>query len=109
MAKEKFDFEAYAKWCKEKHLVAEESSSLEKYKAELENDAQKGEKGRKIAEQKELFEAIAKHIGVKVKYNEKYYGSLEKVLAGICYAMEMCSLQDRAEEVQNRYGLGIGD
>lgn len=113
MEKEKFDFDAYLKWCEEKHLVASESDVLEQYKAELAKVAETGEKERKIAEQKEVFDTIAKYLGVKVKYNSKYFKDFEESLEGICFAMMMCSLLDdtnkSVDKILDTFGLGIGD
>ena len=113
MEKEKFDFDAYLKWCEENHLEASESDVLEQYKAELAKVAQTSEKERKIAEQKEVFDTIAKYLGRKVKYNEKYYGDVEEVLNGICLAMAMCDLLDNVhtslDKVMENFELGKGE
>ena len=110
MAKEKFDFDAYQKWCEEKHLQASESASLEQYKVELAKVAETGEKERKISAQKEVFDTIAKYLGVKVKYDSKYYDELQKSLEGICFAMSMCCLTDdlfkQVDKIADMYGLG---
>lgn len=110
MEKEKFDFDAYLKWCEEKHLVASESDVLEQYKAELEKVAQTGEKERKIAEQKEVFDTIAKYLGVNVKYDGECFDDLEKSLKAICFAMSMCCLmkdvRKSVDKIADSYGLG---
>jgi hypothetical protein len=110
MEKEKFDFDAYLKWCEEKHLVASESDVLEQYKAELAKVAQTGEKAVKTAKQKEVFDAIAKYLGVNVRYDSEYFDDLEKSLKAICFAMSMCCLmkdvRKSVDEVADAYGLG---
>lgn len=110
MAKEKFDFEAYAKWCEENHLEASESPSLERYKVELEKTAQTSEKAVKTAKQKEVFDAIAEYLGVNVKYDGEYFDDLEKSLKAICFAMSMCCLmkdvRKSADKIADAYGLG---
>lgn len=110
MAKEKFDFDAYQKWCEENHLQASESASLEQYKVELAKVAETGEKERKISAQKEVFDTIAKYLGIKVKYNSKYFKDLEKTLESICFAMMMCSLLDdtnkSVDKILDTFGLG---
>lgn len=113
MAKEKFDFEAYLKWCEEKHLEASESAVLEQYKAELIKVAQTGEKAVKIAKQKEVFDAIAKYLGREVKYNEKHYDGVEEVLNAMCLAMAMCDLVDDVDKSLDKviedFELGKGE
>lgn len=110
MEKEKFDFDAYLKWCEEKHLEASDGDALEQYKAELRKLAQKSVKECEIAEQKELFDAIAKYLGIEVEYNSKCFGDLEKSLEGICFAMMMCNLLDETnksiDKVIDTFGLG---
>lgn len=113
MAKEKFDFEAYLKWCEEKHIEASESVSLDLFKAEMNKTAETSEKAVKIAKQKEVFDAIAKYLGRKVKYNEKYFDDVEEALNGICFAMAMCDLLDGVnkslDKVIENFELGKGD
>ena len=110
MAKEKFDFDAYQKWCEEKHLVASESASLEQYKAELEKVAQTSEKERKIAEQKEVFELVAKYMGKKVKYDERAYAFISEVFEGMLFAIDMVNTIEQSKnnvsKVLDKYGLG---
>lgn len=98
MGKENFDFEKYLKWCEEKRLEASESSTLDKYKAELKKVAQTGEKAEKIAKQKEVFDVIAKYLGKKVKYDEKYFEGVEKALLGIVFSMAMCSMLNNVDK-----------
>lgn len=113
MAKEKFDFEKYAKWCEEKHLDASESSSLDLFKAEMNKVAETSEKAVKIAKQKEVFEVIAKYLGRKVKYDEKYFDDVEVALNGICFAMAMCNVLNDVnkslDKVMDSFELGKGE
>lgn len=113
MAKEKFDFEAYVKWCEEKHLDASESVSLDLFKAEMTKTAQTSEKAVKIAKQKEVFDAIAKYLGHKVKYNEKFFDDVEEALNAICFAMATCDLLDNLNKSLNKvienFNLGKGE
>lgn len=110
MAKEKFDFDAYLKWCEEKHLVASESASLEQYKVELAKVAETGEKERLIAEQKELFDAIAKHMGKKVKYDERAFEFINQTLEGMLFAVDMVNTLEQGMgnigKVLDKYGIG---
>lgn len=95
---EKFDFENYAKWCDKNHLDGSDSAVLEEYKAELSKVAETSEKAVKIAKQKEVFDTIAKYLGVKTKYCEKHFDGVETALNSICFAMEMCNLLDNTNK-----------
>ncbi len=110
MEKEKFDFDAYLKWCEEKHLVASESDVLEQYKAELTKVAQTSEKERKIAEQKEIFDTIAKYIGKKVKYDERVFEFINQTLESMLFAIDMVSTLEQGMgnvgKVLDKYGIG---
>lgn len=106
MAKEKFDFEKYANWCEKNGVEGDNPESLVKYKAYEEKVAETGEKAGKIAKQKEVFDSIVKYCGRKVKYDETYYEAVQEVLESICFAMEMCQLNDKVGKVLNDYGMG---
>lgn len=110
MEKEKFDFDAYLKWCEEKHLEASESDVLEQYKAELAKVAQTGEKERKIAEQKEVFDTIAKYIGKKVKYDERAFEFINQILENMLFAIDVTSTLEQGigniGKVLGKYGIG---
>ena len=110
MEKEKFDFDAYQKWCEERHLTASKSIVLEQYKAELTKVAQTSEKERKIAEQKEVFDTIAKYIGKKVKYDERAFEFINQTLEGMLFAIDMVSTLEQGTgnigKVLDKYGVG---
>lgn len=67
-----------------------------------ENKVENEQVNPKVAEQKQVFEAIAKYRGKKVEYNPALFEDLNRFFEGILFACEAVTLKAK---LRKKYGL----